>query len=84
VTATNERDRAWNTLYDEVKSRLDGVKLDGPWETRLRSAIEEVDDPVDLVVRLTGYSAGLAMRGRDNEFVQQKIDDALALFVKYG
>ncbi|NTY61826.1 hypothetical protein [Mycolicibacterium sphagni] len=84
MTATNERDRAWNTLYDEVKSRLDGVKLDGPWETRLRSAIEEVDDPVDLVVRLTGYSAGLAMRGRDNEFVQQKIDDALALFVKYG
>ncbi len=84
MTATSERDRAWNTLYDEVKSRLDGVKLDGPWETRLRSAIEEVDDPVDLVVRLTGYSAGLAMRGRDNEFVQQKIDDALALFVKYG
>jgi hypothetical protein len=84
VTATNDRDRAWNTLYDEVKSRLDGVKLDGPWETRLRAAIDEVDDPVDLVVRLTGYSAGLAMRGRDNGFVQQKIDDALALFVKYG
>jgi hypothetical protein len=84
VTATSDRDRAWNTLYDEVKSRLDSVKLDGPWETRLRTAIQEVDDPVDLVVRLTGYSAGLAMRGRDNEFVQQKIDQALALIVKYG
>jgi hypothetical protein len=80
----SDRERAWNNLYDDVRRRLDGVKLDGPWEVRLRTEIEEVDDPVDLVVRLTGYSAGLAMRGRDNEFVQQKIDDALALVVKYG
>jgi hypothetical protein len=84
MTAPSDRDQAWNTLYDEVKNRLDDVRLDGPWELGHRTAIEEVDNPVDLVVRLTGYSAGLAMHGRDNAFVRQKIDDALALFVKYG
>ncbi|MCV7178648.1 hypothetical protein [Mycolicibacterium sphagni] len=84
MTAPSERERAWNMLYDEVRNRLDGVTLDGPWEARIRAAIREVSDPVDLVVRLTGYSAGLAMHGRDNEFIQRKIDDALALFVKYG
>lgn len=84
MTVPSDRERAWNTLYDEVKRRFDGVKLDGPWEVGLRTALLEVDNPVDLVVRLTGYSAGLAMRGHDNEFVRQKIDDAMALFVKYG
>ena len=84
MTTTDDRDRAWSELYDEVNRRFDDVRLDGPWELGHRNAIQDVEDPVDLVVRLTGYSAGLAMRGRDNEFVKQKIDAALALFVKYG
>lgn len=84
MTATDDRDRAWSELYDEVNRRFDDMGLDGPWELGHREAIQDVDDPVQLVVRLTGYSAGLAAHGRDNEFVKQKIDDALALFVKYG
>ena len=84
MTAPTDRERAWSTLFNEVKRRLNDVRLDGPWELGHRTALEEADDPVDLVVQLTGYSAGLAVHGRDNKFVQQQIDDALALFVKYG
>ena len=84
VTTVSDRDQAWKTLFDEVRSRLEGVRVDGPWELGHRAALRDADNPVDLVVRLTGYSAGLGMRGRDNEFIRQKIDDALALFVKYG
>lgn len=84
MTVTSEREDAWNTLYDEVKTRIEGVQPDGPWEVGHRKAIQDVDDPVDLVVRLIGYSAGLAVHGRDNGFVRQKIGDALSLIVKYG
>jgi hypothetical protein len=84
VTVTSEREDAWNELYDEVKTRIEGAQLDGPWEVGHRKAIQDVDDPVDLVVRLIGYSAGLAVHGRDNGFVRQKIGDALSLIVKYG
>jgi hypothetical protein len=84
MTPSADRERAWNMLYDEVQRRLDGVTLDGAWEAQLRNAIRRIDNPVDLVVRLTNYCAGLAERGRDNEFVKQKIDDALDLIVKYG
>ncbi|MBB3605947.1 hypothetical protein FHT40_005636 [Mycolicibacterium sp. BK556] len=84
TASTSDRERAWSSLFAEVKRRFLDVRLDGPWELGHRNAIEEADNPVDLVVELTGYSAGLAVHGRDNKFVQQKIDDALALFVKYG
>lgn len=84
MTAISEREQAWSTLYAEMSRRFDDERLDGPWELGHRTAIRQVEDPVDLVVRLTGYTAGLATRGLDTEFVRQKIDDALALVVKYG
>ncbi|WP_407663857.1 hypothetical protein [Mycolicibacterium sarraceniae] len=46
MTAIDDRDRAWTTLYDEVKSRLDDVTLDGRWETRIRSAFNMLRIPL--------------------------------------